>query len=30
VIDWLVKWRIVEPRQFIRNNGVDLRTWKAA
>ena len=26
VIDWLVKWRIVEPRQFIRNNGVDLRT----
>ena len=25
VIDWLVKWRIVEPRQFIRNNGVDLR-----
>src|SRR5690606_4451970 len=19
VIDWLVKWRIVEPRQFIRN-----------
>ena len=25
VIDWLVKWRIVEPRQFIRNNGTDLR-----
>lgn len=25
VIDWLVKWRINEPRQFIRNNGVDLR-----
>ena len=25
VIDWLVKWRIAEPRQFIRNNGVDLR-----
>ena len=25
VIDWLVKWRIVEPRQFIRNNGVDMR-----
>lgn len=24
VIDWLVKWRIVEPKQFIRNNGVDL------
>ncbi|MEY4752659.1 MAG: hypothetical protein RJA44_334 [Pseudomonadota bacterium] len=25
VVDWLVKWRIVEPRQFIRNTGVDLR-----
>jgi modulator of FtsH protease HflC len=25
VIDWLVKWRITDPRQFIRNNGVDLR-----
>ncbi|MGC4060373.1 MAG: protease modulator HflC [Aquabacterium sp.] len=25
VIDWLLKWRIVEPKQFIRNNGVDLR-----
>ena len=25
VIDWLVKWRISEPRQFIRNNGVDIR-----
>jgi len=25
IIDWLVKWRIAEPRQFIRNNGVDLR-----
>ncbi|MBL8342125.1 MAG: protease modulator HflC [Rubrivivax sp.] len=25
VIDWLVKWRIAEPRQFIRNNGVDFR-----
>lgn len=24
VIDWLVKWRIVEPKQFIRNNGVDM------
>lgn len=22
VIDWMVKWRIVDPRQFIRNNGV--------
>ncbi len=25
VIDWLVKWRVAEPRQFIRNNGVDFR-----
>lgn len=25
VMDWLIKWRITEPRQFIRNNGVDLR-----
>jgi membrane protease subunit HflC len=25
VIDWLVKWRVTEPRQFIRNNGVDMR-----
>ncbi len=25
VIDWLIKWRVVEPRQFIRNNGVDIR-----
>ena len=25
VIDWLVKWRISEPRQFIRNNGPDFR-----
>ena len=25
VIDWLVKWRITDPRQFIRNNGVDFR-----
>ncbi|MCW7540332.1 protease modulator HflC [Aquabacterium sp. A7-Y] len=25
VIDWLVKWRIVDSRQFIRNNGVDVR-----
>ena len=25
VIDWLVKWRINEPRQFIRNNGADFR-----
>jgi membrane protease subunit HflC len=25
VIDWLVKWRITEPRQFIRNTGTDIR-----
>lgn len=25
VIDWLIKWRIVDPRQFIRNNGTDMR-----
>lgn len=25
VIDWLVKWRISDPKQFIRNNGVDIR-----
>jgi membrane protease subunit HflC len=25
VIDWLAKWRIAEPRQFIRNNGTDFR-----
>ena len=24
VIDWLVKWRVVEPRQFIRNNGANM------
>lgn len=29
VIDWLVKWRISEPRQFIRNNGTDIRTLEA-
>ncbi len=29
VIDWLVKWRITEPRQFIRNNGSDMRTLEA-
>jgi membrane protease subunit HflC len=23
VIDWLVKWRIRDPRQYIRNNGVE-------
>jgi modulator of FtsH protease HflC len=25
VIDWLVKWQITDARQFIRNNGVDMR-----
>jgi len=25
LIDWMVKWRINDPRQFIRNNGTDLR-----
>jgi membrane protease subunit HflC len=25
VIDWLVKWRITDSRQFIRNNGTDMR-----
>jgi modulator of FtsH protease HflC len=25
VIDWLVKWRVTEPRQFIRNTGRELR-----
>jgi membrane protease subunit HflC len=29
VIDWLIKWRISEPRQFIRNNGVDFRNLEA-
>jgi membrane protease subunit HflC len=29
VIDWLVKWRIAESRQFIRNNGVDFRNLEA-
>jgi len=29
VIDWLIKWRIVEPRQFIRNNGVDIRNLES-
>ena len=26
VIDWLVKWRVTDPRQFIRNNGADMRS----
>lgn len=25
LIDWMIKWRISDPRQFIRNNGTDLR-----
>jgi modulator of FtsH protease HflC len=25
VIDWLVKWRVTDPKQFIRNNGADMR-----
>ncbi len=29
VIDWLVKWRVTEPRQFIRNNGVDMRNLES-
>jgi modulator of FtsH protease HflC len=29
VIDWLAKWRITEPRQFIRNNGVDIRNLES-
>jgi membrane protease subunit HflC len=29
VIDWLIKWRVSEPRQFIRNNGTDIRNLEA-
>lgn len=29
VIDWMIKWRITDPRQFIRNNGVDIRNVEA-
>ncbi len=29
IIDWLVKWRISEPRQFIRNNGTDFRNLES-
>ena len=25
LVDWMVKWRISDPRQFIRNSGVDMR-----
>lgn len=29
VIDWLVKWRITDPRQYIRNNGVEQRNLES-
>ena len=29
VVDWLVKWRIVDVRQFIRTNGNDLRNLES-
>jgi modulator of FtsH protease HflC len=29
VIDWLVKWRITDPKQFIRNNGIDFRNLES-
>lgn len=29
VIDWLVKWRVSEPKQFIRNSGVDTRNLES-
>jgi modulator of FtsH protease HflC len=29
VIDWLVKWRLSDPKQFIRNNGADFRNLEA-
>lgn len=29
VIDWLAKWRIADPRQFIRNNGTDFRNLES-
>lgn len=25
LVDWMVKWRINDPRQFIRNSGADMR-----
>lgn len=25
LVDWLVKWRITDPRQFVRTTGVDMR-----
>ncbi len=29
VIDWLVKWRVSDARQFIRNNGVGIKTLES-
>ena len=29
LVDWLVKWRISESRQFIRTNGADLRNLES-
>ena len=29
VVDWLGKWRIADSRQFIRNNGSDIRNLEA-
>ncbi len=29
VIDWLVKWRVADPRQFIRNSGSNMRNVEA-
>lgn len=29
VIDWLVKWRVSDPKQFIRNSGVDTRNLES-
>ena len=29
VIDWLIKWRISESRQFIRTNGTDIRNLES-
>ncbi|CAD5367318.1 Protein HflC [Rubrivivax sp. A210] len=29
VIDWLVKWRLSDPKQFIRNNGADFRNLES-
>ena len=29
VVDWLVKWRITDPRQYIRNNGIEPRNAEA-